>query len=355
MPESRVYFTNMRASSGRSLLDKLEYLVKKAGIETLDLKKKFSAVKVHFGEPGNLAYLRPNYVARIVKILQANGSYAFVTDSNTLYKGGRGNAVDHLESASRNGFNNLTLGCNVIIADGIKGTDYREIALNMKHCKTAKIGSAIADADVIISLNHFKCHDLTGFGGALKNVGMGSGSIGGKLEMHSGSKPLISRNSCTACGQCVKNCAQNAIHIDGDRKAVINYDLCVGCGQCIAVCCYDAAQAVWGETDTLEKIAEYAYAVLNGKPQFHINFIMDVSPNCDCWNFNDTPIVPDIGILASLDPVAIDMASADLVNGSGGHEDMISVLYPGIAWRSCFDYAEKLGVGTRKYKLIELG
>lgn len=257
MSKSSVYFTNLRTGPGKNLLEKLEHLVMKTGIQKLDLKKKFTAIKVHFGEPGNLAFIRPNYVARIVKILQSNGSYVFVTDSNTLYKGGRGNAVDHLKSASENGFNALTLGCNVIIADGVKGTDFREIELNMKHCKTAKIGAAIADADIVISLNHFKGHDLTGFGGALKNIGMGSGSIGGKLEMHSGSKPKINRANCISCGQCVKNCSQNAIHIDGDRKAVIDYDKCIGCGQCIAVCYYDSAQAVWGATNTTEKIAEY--------------------------------------------------------------------------------------------------
>jgi hypothetical protein len=366
MSKSRVYFTDLRTSPGKNLLDKLETLVKRTGIQNLDLYKKFSAVKVHFGEPGNLAYIRPNFVARIVKILQAGGSYVFVTDSNTLYKGGRGNAVDHLTSASQNGFNTTTLGCNVIIADGIKGTDFREIKLNMKNCKTAKIGTAIADADIIISMNHFKGHDLAGFGGALKNIGMGSGSVAGKLEMHSGNKPQINMKNCSSCGQCVINCAQNAIHINGDRKAVINYEKCVGCGQCIAVCCYDAAHVVWGSTNTLEKIAEYSYAVLHGKQQFHMNFVMNVSPNCDCWDFNEIPIVPDIGILASFDPVALDRASVDLVNKSPVNKDSViggikegidkfTALYPGSEWKSCLDYAQKLGLGTQDYELISIG
>ncbi len=367
MEKAKVFFTNLRTSPGKNLPDKLEALVKKAGILSLDLNKKFAALKVHFGEPGNLSYLRPNFAARIAKLLQANGAFTFVTDANTLYKGGRGNAVDHLRSAAENGYNPLALGCNVIIADGLKGTDYREIPIKMKNCKTAKIGAAIADADIIISLNHFKGHDLAGFGGALKNLGMGSGSVGGKLEMHSGNKPKINRKNCTACSQCVKNCAHDAVHIDGERKAVIDYEKCVGCGQCVAVCYYDAAQVVWGATNTLEKIAEYAYAVLHGKQHFHINFIIDVSPNCDCWNFNDYPIVPDIGILASYDPVAIDRACVDLVNKTeankesviGGRDsqkkDKFTMIYPNTDWRNCLDYAEKIGLGIQSYELIDLG
>ncbi len=367
MSKSKVYFTSLKTSAGRNLPGKMEALVKKAGLLSLDLEKKFAAVKVNFGEPGNLSYLRPNYVARMVSLLQGARAFTFVTDSNTLYKGGRSNLVDHLASASANGFNMLTLGCSVVIADGLKGTDFREIEINMKHCRTAKIGSAIADADIIISMNHFKGHDLTGFGGALKNIGMGSGSVGGKLEMHSGNKPEINRKNCTACGMCVKNCAHDAVHIDGDRKAVIDYEKCVGCGQCIAVCYYDSAQAVWGATDTLEKIAEYAFAVLRGKTGFHVNFVMDVSPNCDCWDFNDYPIVPDIGMLASSDPVALDRASVDLVTeapvntgsviGSmdAAGQDKFGLLYPGTDWRHCLDYAESIGLGTQDYEMIDLG
>ena len=316
MEKSKVYFTDLRTKPGLNLLDKLERLVKRAGIENIDFKNQFTAIKIHFGEPGNLAYLRPNYAAKIVSMIKELGGLVFLTDSNTLYSGRRANAVDHLLAAQENGFNPLSVGCNVIIADGIKGTDYREIEINEKYCKTAKIGAAIADADIIISMTHFKGHEMTGFGGVLKNLGMGSGSRGGKLEMHSASQPEIHKENCIGCGMCVKSCAQEAISINENRKAEIDYNKCVGCGQCVAVCQFNAAQVVWDESAVTanEKIAEYAYAVVKDKPNFHISFIMNVSPNCDCWDSNDLAIVPDIGIAASFDPVALDRLCVDLVN-----------------------------------------
>ena len=191
MPPSSVYFTDMRTRPGKNMLDKVASLVKKAGMDQIDFKDKFVAIKIHFGEPGNIAYIRPNYVAVIVKMIKDLGGKPFLTDANTLYHGKRANAVDHLQSAMENGFNRISVGCDVIIADGLTGTDYIEIPVNGEHCKTAKIGAAIAEADIVISLNHFKGHEMTGFGGALKNLGMGSGSRGGKMEMHSASQPII--------------------------------------------------------------------------------------------------------------------------------------------------------------------
>lgn len=373
MEKSKVFFTDLRTKPGVNLLDKLEKLIKKAGISNIDFKNKFVAVKIHFGEPGNLAYIRPNYAAKVIKVIKELGGVPFLTDSNTLYSGRRANAVDHLEAAMENGFNPMTVGCHVIIADGLKGTDYREVEINMKHCKTAKIGTAIADADIIISMNHFKGHEMTGFGGALKNLGMGSGSRGGKLEMHSASKPKIVEENCTGCRQCIKNCSQEAISLNESRKAVIDYDKCVGCGQCVAVCQFDAAQVIWNEAaDTAnEKIAEYTHAVLKNKQSFHINFIMNVSPNCDCWDSNDVPIVPDLGIMASFDPVALDRASIDMVNAAPitrgslldekvcdchehNHEqdDKIKHIHPNTDWRVGLSYGEEIGLGTQEYELI---
>lgn len=368
MKKSKVIFTNMRTKPGMGILDKLEKVVKKAGIEDIDFKDKFTAIKIHLGEPGNLAYLRPNYAAVIVRIIKELGGMPFLTDSNTLYTGRRSNAVDHLQAAMENGYNCIATGCNVIIADGLKGTDYREIEINQKHCKTAKIGTAIADSDIIISMNHFKGHEMTGFGGAIKNLGMGSGSRGGKLEMHSASKPLIKKENCVSCGQCIKSCAQDAIKFDNNKKADIDYDLCVGCGQCVAVCRYEAAILKWNEAADIanEKISEYAYAVVNGKPAFHINFIMNVSPYCDCWDTNDLAIVPDIGIAASFDPIALDKACVDMVNAAQAvkgsiledkhyHQgDKFTHIHSDTDWETGLKHGEDIGLGTMDYELITI-
>jgi len=265
----------------------------------------------------------------------------------------------------------MAVPCPVIIGDGLKAIDYREIPIDLPYCKTAKIGSAIADADIIISMNHFKGHEQTGFGGALKNIGMGSGSRQGKLDMHSSSNPIIDKEICTGCGQCVKYCASQAVSLNKDKKAEIDYEKCIGCGQCVAVCQYEAAQPVWSDsTDILNyKIAEYCFAVLKDKPNFHINFIMDVSPNCDCWGCNDAAIVPNIGIAASFDPVALDKASADLVNisvanmntvldvknyGDLQNTDKFKLIHPNTDWEDGLKHAETIGLGSMNYELVKV-
>jgi uncharacterized Fe-S center protein len=372
MSKSKVYFTNLRSKPSLSLLKKLEVLVKKAGIDTIDFDHKIAAIKIHFGEPGNMAYLRPNYAAQIVKIIKGKGAIPFLTDCNTLYYGRRSNAPAHLESAFENGYNPLATDCPVIIGDGVKGIDYREVELKMEFCETAKIGSAIIDSDIVISMNHFKGHEMTGFGGALKNIGMGSASVGGKLFLHSGSSPKIHEDYCTGCRVCEKYCNYDAIKVGKDKIARIDYEKCTGCGQCIAVCQYDSARVVWqGSSEIVSKrISEYAYAVLKDKISFHISFIMDVSPDCDCWGFNDYPIVPNIGIAASFDPVALDQACAEMVNSAPAlpgsricdnhnHGDLkgtdkFSLTHPDTFWQAGLEHAEKIGLGTRKYDLVEV-
>lgn len=365
---SKVFFTNMRTRPGNNMLDKLSRVMVEAGIGDLDLKNKMVALKIHFGEPGNLAYVRPKYVASIVEKVTDLGGKPFLTDCNTLYYGSRANAVDHLKAAMENGFNRIAVGCDVIIADGLTGTDAKEIEINQKHVKQAKIGAVIADADVIISINHFKGHEQTGFAGALKNLGMGCGSRKGKLEMHSTSKPKMRQENCVACGMCIKNCPEKAITYNEKRKAQIDYDKCIGCGQCVASCHYGAARAVYDEAiDILnEKIAEYTLAVLKGKQHFHINFMTNISPDCDCGSHNDQAIVPDIGIAASSDPVALDRACVDLVNAApeivgsvigdkgklNAGEDKFVHVHPDVHWKDCLNHAENINIGSQDYQLI---
>lgn len=372
MSKSKVWFTNLRTKPSQNLLKKLETLVLKAGLNDIDFQRKIVAIKIHFGEPGNLAYLRPNYAARIVKLLKSKEAIPFLTDCNTLYYGRRSNGPSHLEAAFENGYNPLSTDCPVIIADGIRGTDYREIELNMEYCNTAKIGTAIAEADIIISMNHFKGHEMTGFGGALKNLGMGCASVGGKLFLHSGSSPKIQERNCTGCRVCEKHCAHDAIHVGKDKIAHIDYVKCVGCGQCVAVCQYDSATVVWkNASETVcKRIAEYAYAVTKEKPSFHINFIMNVSPDCDCYDFNDYPIVSDIGIAASFDPVALDTACADMVKAAPAlpgssicedhnlsdlrGEDKFKRAHPDTFWEAGIEHGQKIGLGSIDYDLINV-
>ena len=372
MEKAKVYYSDLRAKPGLNLLQKLQRLVRAAGLDTIDMQDKFVAIKIHFGEPGNLSYLRPNYAKALADVIKAQGGRPFLTDCNTLYVGRRKHALEHIEAAYENGFTPLSTGCQVIIADGLKGTDEALVPVaGGEYVKEAKIGRAIMDADIVVSLNHFKGHECTGFGGALKNLGMGCASVGGKLELHSASQPRIDIESCKGCNICVKHCRHDAIHLNASHKAEIDYGKCVGCGQCVALCQYDGA--VMGEGDTSErlnyKIAEYTKAVLSGKPNFHISFIMNVSPECDCWNHNDAAIVPDLGIAASFDPVALDKACADMVikapiletgnrlSDAPHHEhlegcDKFHLMHPDTNWQAGLEHAEKIGLGTQKYELI---
>lgn len=367
MEKSKVYFADMRVSGSDNLLKKLKRLILAAGIDTIDFKNKYAAIKIHFGEPGNLSYLRPNYSKVLVDTVAELGGKAFLTDSNTLYVGGRKNALDHLDAAYQNGFNPFVTGCHVLIADGLKGTDEALIPVkNGEYVKEAKIGRAIADADVIISFTHFKMHELTGMGGALKNIGMGAGSRAGKMEMHSNGKPGVDHALCVGCGACKRNCAHDAITLE-NRKATIHHEICAGCGRCIGICPFDAISA--GEDDAYDmvnyKIAEYTQAVIQDKPSFHINFVVDVSPHCDCHSKNDAPVVPDVGMFASLDPVALDKACADAVNaqpvlpgsaldGVPNDGDHFKAAHPETNWISCLEHAQKMGMGSLDYELISI-
>lgn len=366
MTSSKVYCTDFHATQGENLLQKLERLVKEAGIESIDFNNKFAAIKIHFGEPGNLAYLRANYAKVLVDVVKAQGGKPFLTDSNTLYVGRRKNALDHLDSAYENGFNPFATGCHVLIADGLKGTDEELVAIDGEYVKEAKIGRAVMDADIFISLTHFKAHESTGTGGALKNIGMGCGSRAGKMEMHSSGKPRVKEEACIGCGTCVKNCAHSAIAFVA-KKAQIDHQKCVGCGRCIGACPVDAVNPANDEANEVltKKITEYAYAVVKDKPNFHVSLVMDVSPFCDCHAENDMPIVADIGMFASFDPVALDMACTEAVNkapvladsrlaNEPAHADHFAALHPTTDWESGIDHGVKLGMGNKAYELIHI-
>lgn len=365
---SKVYWADFRADFRENLQQKLTRLMKTAGMGEIDFDNKYVAIKMHFGEPGNLAFLRPNWAKTVADFVKERGGKPFLTDCNTLYVGGRKNGLDHLDTAILNGFNPMTTGCQVIIADGIKGNDEVEVPVEGgEYVKNAKIGRAVMDADVFISLTHFKGHESAGFGGTLKNIGMGCGSRAGKMEQHNAGKPHVVQKHCVGCKLCTKICAHDAISVQ-DRKAAIDHSKCVGCGRCIAVCARNAITVNIDESNTnlSRKISEYAKAVVDGRPCFHISLIIDVSPNCDCRAENDAAIVPNVGMFASFDPVALDMACVDAVNtqpilrgsaadiGDCHDQDHFHCIHPDTDWMSCLEHAEKLGLGTREYELIKI-
>ena len=371
MSKSKVYFTDFRTANGVGLPEKLKRLCRMAGMNTIDFDNKFVAIKIHFGELGNIAYLRPNYAKAVADIVKECGGKPFLTDCNTLYPGYRKNALDHLDCAQENGFNETTTGCHILIGDGLRGTDDVIVPIEGgEYCKEAYIGRAVMDADIFISLNHFKGHEATGFGGALKNIGMGCGSRAGKMHQHNQGKPVVNPNLCKNCKRCGKECGSDAICYDSG-VAVIDNDLCKGCGRCIGACSFDA---IYNPNENANeilgcKIAEYTKAVLDGRPSFHVSLIVDVSPNCDCHPENDAPILPNIGMFASFDPVALDQACVDaclkttpMPNSQLSdnlakpdwhhHHDHFVDSNPNVRWKETLEHAEKLGIGSRDYELV---
>ena len=390
---AKVYFTNLRTHAKESQLDKLKRLIKRAGIEQIDFQNKFVAIKIHFGELGNLSFLRPNYARAVADVVKELGGKPFLTDCNTLYVGSRKNALEHIDCAYQNGFTPYATGCHVIIADGLKGTDETLVPVKGgEYVKEAKIGHALMDADIVISLTHFKGHEQAGFGGAMKNLGMGGGSRAGKMEQHAAGKPSVKVDQCIGCHACERICAHGAVSFDETRErklangtartvhvAYIDHDRCVGCGRCIGACNQDAIEPDYDQAvEVLNyKIAEYTKAVVQDRPNFHISLAIDISPNCDCHPENDTPIVNDIGMFASFDPVAIDqacidaaLAQAPLPNteltdqrakleeaGELDEEhahDHFYVTHPDTDWKSMIEHAEKIGLGTSSYELVEV-
>lgn len=373
MEKSKVYFTDFRTRVGVSLTEKLQRLIKKAGMTDIDMDGKFVAIKMHFGELGNLSYLRPNYAKAVADVVKECGGKPFLTDCNTLYPGSRKNALEHLDCANINGFNTITTGCQIIIGDGLRGTDDITVPVrNGEYCKEAYIGRAVMDADIFISLTHFKGHESTGFGGAIKNIGMGCGSRAGKMQQHNSGKPIVHDDLCRGCRRCAKECGSDAITYE-NGKAVINQDICKGCGRCIGACVFDAIENQnWNANEILgRKMAEYSQAVCDGRPTFHISLVRDISPNCDCHGENDAPILPDVGIFASFDPVALDQACVDaclhatpMPNSQLSdnladphwhhHHDNFLDSNPNVRWKETLEHAEKIGLGTREYELIQM-
>ncbi len=367
---SQVYGISLRTHFRESLSQKLVRLLDSLEPEKAVQNHSLWAIKLHFGERGNHSFIRPHLVRSLVDALKKLGASPFLTDANTLYVGGRINSVDHLETALRHGFGLEVTGAPLIIADGLRGRSEVGVEVNRGGIGTAWVGSEFMAADGALIISHVKGHEVTGFGGALKNLGMGTASRRGKLDQHSDLSPKVVSKKCIGCGRCLRQCAHQAISLK-DKKALIDPQKCVGCAGCIPICPQEAISIPWDSDSPklMRKMMEYARAALLNKEgrALYINFVNALSPLCDCVNHSDAPIVADLGILASLDPVALDLASAELVNNAPGlpgtalpesalapGADKWTAMYPHCHWRYQLEYAQEIGLGSMDYQLTWL-
>ena len=355
--KSKVYFIPVKDSRDISTIaEKVKILCAESKVLNFISQHEAVVVKIHFGEEGNTGFVKPQYARVICDEIMAKGARAYLADTNTLYRGQRTNSKDHLAIAALHGFTKEATGVEVIIPDDSKSENIIDIEINRKFIKTAKLVRLFINADAIVAVSHFKGHLMTGFAGGLKNLGMGCATREGKLMQHAEIAPVVYTEKCTGCGECEKVCPAGAIRIE-NHKSVIDGLKCIGCASCIAVCPVLAIDVPWesGGKTMQEKMIEYALAVIQGKKEraAFFNFAIKITKECDCLAKDDPRVAPDIGILASTDPVSIDKASFDLVNKACGR-DIFKELRPNREGRRQLEYAQKLGLGNLDYELIEL-
>ncbi len=342
---SKVYFKavdsyNKTEEISAAAAELLKYLTEEENVEL----EKFIPLKVHFGEKGNSTYINSKNYVGIINYLRGKNIESSFIETNVLYKGERTTKEKHIKLAKEHGFVELP----IIIADGEHGEDYTEVEINKKNFNKCKVGKEIANKKQIIVMSHFKGHVLAGFGGAIKQLGMGCASRGGKLAQHANSIPKISSLKCKACKACEVKCPEGAITVI--NKAKIDKDKCVGCASCMAICPHGAISNSWLASISKsfnERLAEYAFAAAKDKNNIYITFAFNITKNCDCEGHSMKPIVKDVGIFASKDPVAIDKAALDTIDKDNGK----TVFKRG---RYTLEYAEKIGLGSQNYELIRM-
>ena len=353
---STVWFTDLSARPGKSLIDKAGALLRAAGIRERTGRGALTAVKLHFGEKGNTAFIRPIFIRKVVDEIAAAGGKPFLTDTSTLYAGTRSNAVDHLNTAVTNGFAWAVAGAPLVVADGLRGESDVRVPIAGKILHEVRIGAGIAHADAMVVVTHFKGHELCGFGGTLKNLGMGCASRSGKLSQHSSVSPFVDASLCSGCGTCAAHCPAGAIAVAAPTASILP-ESCIGCADCIVVCPEGAVKVDWNTASPSfqQRMVEHALGAVSGKGKssLFLAFVTQVSPYCDCYGHNDRPVAPDVGILASGDPVALDQACVDLVIRAAG-SDPFRATHPSVDWSVQLSRAEELGLGSRDYRLETL-
>ena len=366
MPAKVFYTDSQSRSHEESNLAKVARLCDALNFKKFIKKNELTAVKLHFGEYGNDTHLNPTLVRQVINKITAAGGKPFLTDTTTLYSGSRHNAVDHLQTAYLQGFAPSVVAAPVVIADGLFGDNDVPVRINCKHFKEVHIATEINKAPALVVLSHFKGHQMAGFGGAIKNLAMGGASVRGKREQHA-THVSVNEDTCIGCGKCVRACPQDALSMQ-KKKSKVDISRCVGCFECMTVCPAAAISVDW-DTEVepfMERLTEYAYGVVKGRKKrvCYINFVLNVTPDCDCVGWSDMPMVPNIGILASTDPVALDQACFDLVNKapslSGeccdkkGKQDKFTARWPHTLGPVQLKYGEEIGLGSRKYDLVKI-
>jgi len=355
--KSKVYFISVsELDYPETIQSKLAHLLDHAKLFDYIKPSQRVCLKMHFGEEGNTGFVKPQYLQVICRKIKEKQAQPFLSDTNTLYHGLRTNSKDHLNIAYSHGFTPAETGAEVIIPDDNLANNCSDLEINRKYIKTAQVVSEFVKANALVGVAHFKGHIMTGFGGALKNIGMGCATRKGKLQQHSTVAPIVYLDNCTGCGACVEVCPSKAIVLK-NKKACIDKIKCIGCASCIAACNYQAIDVPWDSGgDTIqEKMIEYASAVLDkqkGKSAF-INFCLKITKECDCLAKDDPRIVPDIGILASLDPVSLDKACLDLVQ-QRADRDILRELHPKRDGLKQLKYADMLGLGNLDYDLVKI-
>lgn len=351
---SKVYFIGAAKSDGaKTICDKISKIIETAGIGSCLLPGDLTAIKVHFGEKGNNGHLKPEWIRPVSKLIQKYGARPFITETCTLYKGERSDAVAHLILAHQHGFTLAATGAPVVIADGLLGADEVTVKIDAKHYREVPVAAAVVRSQSMVVMSHVTGHLKAGLGATIKNIGMGASSRKGKLSQHSSVKPSVIGKKCKACGQCVKWCPAGAVVLR-DNVAFIDSGKCIGCGECLAVCRFNAVAYNWevSSRDLQEKMAEHALGAVKDKMDkcLFLNFIIHVTKDCDCMNFAQEPVIDDIGILASKDPVAVDVAALDLISQNAG-KSLKSVSYPELNENIQIQHAVEIGLGSDKYEL----
>ncbi len=353
---SQVHLVRLdRNAGGDVVAGRLGELWRAAELANCFRQNDLSALKLHVGEPGRRTFVPPSYAAALVRLMKERGVTPFLTDTAVLYRSRRDNGPGHALVAHEHGFTIDAVGAPFVPADGLQGSAEVEVQVNGRQFDTVAIASAIVQARSMLVLTHATGHLGTGLGGALKNLGMGCSSRKGKLRQHHGQHPRIDPDACVACGTCAEWCPPDAITVE--KHASIDKSLCIGCGECVATCREGAVEFDWsiaGER-LQERIVDHAAAVVRDKPGriAYVTVLVNVTADCDCLALQQEPLLEDIGVLASLDPVAIDRATLDLIREKAGRT-LESMSYPGRDGSLQLAFAEQMGLGTTRYELVRV-